>query len=40
MEASIEGLSRIWICGPPKLNTDIANILLENGYSHDSFLLL
>jgi NAD(P)H-flavin reductase len=33
-EASIEGFSRVWICGPPKLNTDTAKILLENGYTN------
>ena len=27
-EASVQGFSRVWICGPPKLNTDTANILL------------
>lgn len=27
-EATTEGLSRVWICGPPKLTTDAANALL------------
>jgi ferredoxin-NADP reductase len=39
-EAAEKGLSRIWICGPPKLNSDIGKILLENGYSRESFLFL
>lgn len=39
-EAAVEGFSRVWICGPPKLNTDTANILLENGYSNQQFLLI
>jgi NAD(P)H-flavin reductase len=40
VESSISGFSRVWICGPPKLNTDTASILLENGYSNDDFLLI
>jgi NAD(P)H-flavin reductase len=39
-EATAEGLSRVWICGPPKLSSDTATALLESGIKRESFLLL
>lgn len=39
-EAAKEGLSRVWICGPPKLNTDTGKVLLENGHSRETILFL
>ena len=39
-EASEKGFSKVWICGPPRLNTDTAKILLENGYNEKDFLLV
>lgn len=39
-EAAKEGLSRVWICGPPKLNTDTGKVLIENGYSRETILFL
>lgn len=39
-EAALEGLSRVWICGPPKLSSDTALALLESGIKRESFLLI
>ena len=39
-EAAEKGLSRVWICGPPKMNCDTAKVLVENGYTNEHFLLV
>lgn len=39
-EAAVKGLSRVWICGPPKLNTDTATVLEENGYGKDKYMFV
>jgi NAD(P)H-flavin reductase len=31
-EAEMPGLSRVWICGPPRLNNECASLLKESGY--------
>lgn len=33
-EAAMKGLSRVWICGPPKMSSESAAILVENGYTN------
>ena len=39
-EAAVSGLSRVWICGPPKMCTSAASILLAHGYTSKHFLLV
>lgn len=39
-ESKADDFSRVWICGPPKMATDTAEALLENGIAREKFLLL
>lgn len=39
-EAKTEQLSRIYICGPPRMNTDTAKSLLAAGFNKNHFLLV
>ncbi len=39
-ESSSNDFSRVWICGPPKMCTEVASNLLSSGYAKNSFLLL
>ena len=39
-EAGVKGLSRVWICGPPKMNHDISAILYKNGYTNKDILMV
>ncbi len=39
-EAKESGLARVWICGPPKLNSETAAGLLESGINRHSILLV
>lgn len=39
-EAEVKGLSRVWICGPPKMSSESASVLVENGYTNKQYLLI
>ena len=39
-EAKVRGLARVWVCGPPKMNSEIAYMLVENGFTNKEFLLV
>jgi NAD(P)H-flavin reductase len=39
-EATVSDFSRVWICGPPRMATETAKILLQSDIPRESFLLL
>ena len=39
-EAAVKGLSRVWICGPPKMSSESASALVENGFTNKQYLLI
>jgi NAD(P)H-flavin reductase len=39
-ELKINGVSKVWICGPPKMNESIVSSLRKHGHCEELYLLL
>jgi predicted ferric reductase len=39
-ELKIEGASKVWICGPPKMNESLVSSLRKHGHREELYLLL